>query len=65
MMRFIISISEGNIIGRVAQFIVPYTNISDKDGLRTKRTKGSGSRIAALTMTFKLALEAQKTWKRL
>ena len=62
MMRFIISISEGNIIGRVAQFIVPYTNISDKDGLRTK---GSGSRIAALTMTFKLALEAQKTWKRL
>lgn len=33
--------------------------------LRTKKTKGSGSRIAALTMVFKLALEAQKTWKKL
>ncbi len=33
--------------------------------LRTKRTKGSGSRTAALTMVFKLALEAKKTWKRL
>ncbi len=33
--------------------------------LRTKRTKGSGSRTAALTMVFKLALEAKKAWKRL
>lgn len=33
--------------------------------LRTKRTKGCGSRIATLTMVFKLALEAQRTWKRL
>lgn len=33
--------------------------------LRTKRTKGSGSRTAVLTMVFKLALEVQKTWKRL
>jgi transposase-like protein len=33
--------------------------------LRTKKTKGSGSRIATLTMVFKLALEAQKTWKKL
>lgn len=32
---------------------------------RTKRTKGSGSRIATLTMVFKLSLEAQKTWKKL
>jgi len=33
--------------------------------LRTHRTKGSGSRIATLTMVFKLALEAQKYWRRL
>src|ERR1700736_5644257 len=29
--------------------------------LRTHRTKGCGSRIATLTMVFKLGLEAQKT----
>jgi transposase-like protein len=33
--------------------------------LRTKKTKGCGSRTATLTMVFKLALEAQKTWRRL
>lgn len=33
--------------------------------LRTKRTKGCGSRTATLTMVFKLALEAQRTWKKL
>ncbi len=33
--------------------------------LRTKKTKGCGSRAATLTMVFKLALEAQKTWRRL
>lgn len=33
--------------------------------LRTKRTKGCGSRIATLTMVFKLVQEAEKTWKRL
>ncbi len=33
--------------------------------LRTKRTKGCGSRIATLTMVFKLIQEAQKTWQRL
>jgi putative transposase len=33
--------------------------------LRTKRTKGCGSRTATLSMVFKLALEASKTWKRL
>ena len=33
--------------------------------LRTKKTKGCGSRIATLTMVFKLAFEASKTWKRL
>ena len=32
---------------------------------RTRRTKGCGSRIATLTMIFKLAREAQKTWKKL
>jgi len=33
--------------------------------LRTKKTKGCGSRIATLTMVYKLALEAQKTWRKL
>lgn len=33
--------------------------------LRTAKTRGSGSRIAAFTMVFKLALEAEKTWHRL
>jgi putative transposase len=33
--------------------------------LRTKKTKGCGSRMATLTMVFMLALEAQKTWRRL
>ena len=33
--------------------------------LRTKRTKGCGSRAATLTMVFKLAQEAQRTWKKL
>jgi len=33
--------------------------------LRTHRTKGSGSRIATLTMVFKLGMEAQKRWRRL
>ena len=33
--------------------------------LRTKRTKGCGSRSATLTMVFKLTKEAEKTWKKL
>ena len=33
--------------------------------LRTQRTKGCGSRLATLTMVYKLGLEAQKTWRRL
>src|ERR1700755_1806327 len=33
--------------------------------LRTHRTKGCGSRLATLTMVFKLGLEAQKHWRRL
>ena len=33
--------------------------------LRTKRTKGCGSRTATLTMVFKLALAAQKKWRRI
>ncbi len=32
---------------------------------RTKRTKGCGSRMATWTMVWKLAMEAQKTWRRL
>jgi len=32
---------------------------------RTRQTKGCGSRTATLTMVFKLAEEAQKTWKKL
>jgi transposase-like protein len=31
----------------------------------TVRTKGCGSRIATLTMVFKLVMEAQKTWRKL
>ncbi|MCX5808306.1 MAG: transposase, partial [Proteobacteria bacterium] len=33
--------------------------------LRTDKTKGCGSRLATLTMVFKLAREAQKTWKKI
>lgn len=33
--------------------------------LRTKRTKGCGSRIATLTMVFKLVESAQKRWRTL
>ena len=33
--------------------------------LRTKKTKGCGSRAATLMMVFKLASSAQKRWKRL
>ena len=32
---------------------------------RTRQTKGCGSRLATLTMVFKLALQAQKHWRRL
>ena len=33
--------------------------------LRTKRTKGCGSRMATLTMVFKLMQSAEKRWRRL
>ncbi|MEZ6021294.1 MAG: transposase, partial [Planctomycetota bacterium] len=33
--------------------------------LRTKRTKGSGSRAACLAMVFKLAQSAQASWRKL
>lgn len=33
--------------------------------LRTQRTKGCGSRIATLTMVFKLGTQAQQHWRRL
>ena len=32
--------------------------------LRTAKTKGCGSRLATLTMIFKLAESAQKKWRR-
>ena len=32
---------------------------------RTRQTKGCGSRIATLTMVFKLAMEAQKGWRKI
>ena len=32
---------------------------------RTRQTKGCGSRIATITMVFKLATEAQKHWRKL
>jgi putative transposase len=33
--------------------------------LRTQRTKGCGSRIATLTMVFRLGIKSQKRWHRL
>ena len=33
--------------------------------LRTRKTKGAGSRLASLTMVFKLALTAQNRWRAL
>lgn len=33
--------------------------------LRTEKTKGCGTRLATLTMVFKLTYEAQKTWKKI
>jgi len=33
--------------------------------LRTDKTKGCGSRLATLTMVFKLAMSAQQSWRRL
>lgn len=33
--------------------------------LRTAKTKGCGSRLATLTMVFKLAMSAQNKWRRL
>ncbi len=33
--------------------------------LRTDKTKGCGTRLATLSMVFKLMQEAQRTWRRL
>jgi len=33
--------------------------------LRTEKTKGCGTRLATLTMVFKLVLETKKTWKKI
>jgi len=32
---------------------------------RTRQTKGCGSRLATLTMVFKLARKAEKYWRRI
>ena len=32
---------------------------------RTRQTKGCGSRLATLAMVFKLAMEAERSWRRL
>ena len=32
---------------------------------RTRQTKGCGSRLATLTMVFKLATQAEKHWRRI
>lgn len=32
---------------------------------RQRQTKGNGSRLATLTMVFKLTMEAEKRWRRL
>ena len=33
--------------------------------LRTKKTKGCGTRLATLTMVFKLVIEMRRTWKKI
>ena len=33
--------------------------------LRTEKTKGCGTRLATLTMVFKLVIETRKTWKKI
>jgi hypothetical protein len=52
----------GRIYGRLTN---PIESTFATVRLRTHRTKGCGSRIATLTMVFKLGLEAQKHWRRL
>lgn len=34
-------------------------------GLRTRKTKGNGSRKATLAMIFKLGVDAERSWRRL
>jgi len=41
----------------------PVESVFSTVRLRTRRTKGCGSRMATLTMVFKLALSAQNRWK--
>jgi putative transposase len=43
----------------------PIESTYAKIRLRTRRTKGCGSRTVTLTMVWKLALEADKSWRRL
>ncbi len=45
--------------------INPIESIFATVRLRTRRTKGCGSRTATMTMVFKLAKEAQKRWRKL
>src|ERR1700676_4889552 len=58
------TISRPNI-GRILRTPNPIESTFATVRLRTHRTKGCGSRVATLTMVFKLALEAQKHWRRL
>ena len=43
----------------------PVESTSATVRLRTRRTKGSGSRIACLAMVFKLAQAAERMWRKL
>ena len=44
---------------------IPFKSTFATVRLRTTKTKGCGSRIATLTMVFKLTMEAARTWKKL
>ena len=46
-------------------FLLPLKPTFATVRLRTLKTKGYGSRMATLTMVFKLAMEASKTWVKL
>lgn len=43
----------------------PIESIFSTVKLRTFKTKGCGSQMATLTLVFKLAMEAARTWRKL
>ena len=43
----------------------PALRRNQREVFRRAKAKGSGSRIATLTMVFKLGLEAREHWRRL